>query len=205
MRIPIHVKRRACELACVVVYKASPTKSFGDIEVLYKYEMGFNFIVFRGSDEGSDWKRNFSFWPKKVKGLGKFHRGYWTQIDRYHEKIYNLIPPSRRQEPLIVCGHSKGGAESQLFALKRFARKSNIACLMFASPKPIRKMYSHSYEGILRQSTTIYVNPHDGVTKMPPFWKYIGKEVHRKLRLVGKFEHPGINYLDLFDEFTEEA
>lgn len=202
--IPIAIKKRACELACVLVYEPSASvQDFDGTEVLFHSESGYNFLVFRGSDEGSDWRKNFCFWTKKLPGTGKFHTGFFNTVDHYQHRIYNLVPKGERKKPLIVCGHSKGGAEAQVF----FALNPNkvAACLMFASPKPIKKLYNGALEHKLRQQSTIYVNPYDGVTRVPPFWKYIGKEVHRKLRLVGKSEHPGANYVDLFSEFTEDA
>lgn len=187
--------QHAAQLACIDVYRWTPDGEFGDIEVVVRVIQHTVFVVFRGSDEGSDWRRNFCFWPTKVKGLGKFHRGYWKQMDQYADDIYQLIPKQHRDKPIVVCGHSKGGAEAQLFFVKHISRVD--ACFTFGAPKPIRKMYHKLHEQTLRIKTTHYRNPYDLVIKMPPGWEHIGKEVIRKLRLAGESEHPGAVYLDL--------
>lgn len=198
--ISIEIKRRAAELACVEVYDRKPTKDFNGMEVLYHFENGVNYLVFRGSDERKDWFKNFCFWPTKVDGLGKFHRAYWKEIDKHAPDIYNLIPNANIGNPIVLCGHSRGAALAQLFFVVAYFHIT--ACLMFGSPKPVKRMYSPSIERLLRNRTTIYINPHDGITWLPLGWRYIGKEVKRRLRLVGVSEHKGANYLDLFDEFT---
>lgn len=202
MMIDHALEKQLCQMACVDIYSAS-TVEFGSMNVLYSEWNGYNVLNWQGSASGKDWKRNLCFWPKKVKGLGKFHGGYWKEMEEHHDLIMSLIPLSKQHLPLIVMGHSKGAAEAQLFFVKY---PDNVHhCFMWGSPKPIKKLYDKRIENIVRHRTTICVNPFDFITKLMFGWDYIGKEVVRKLRKPRATEHAGAVYVSLYDAFDNDS
>jgi pimeloyl-ACP methyl ester carboxylesterase len=196
---PVDIRKKAAEL-CAQSYHDSSIVEFGDMEVMYVPWNGINFLIWRGSDEGYDWLRNLRFFSRKVKAIGRFHRGYWNNIENYHADIFNLIPIDAMDDPIIVAGHSKGGAEAQLFLIRHLVRVDQ--CITFGSPKPIKKIYSDEVEETIRRKTTHYINPYDTVTKLPPRSDAIGKEVRKKIKQKGlfKIEHLMALYLRFFDD-----
>lgn len=122
-------------------YHDTPDFDVDGMQVCYYFSDNINFLIWPGSNELGDWLfRNFYFFAKKEKGFGKFHRGYWNGIKDHHSAIYQLIPEENRELPLVVGGHSAGGAWSQLFLLKHLSRVD--MCITFGSPKPIKKHHN---------------------------------------------------------------
>jgi pimeloyl-ACP methyl ester carboxylesterase len=189
----IAVRRRARKLCSQVYHNARKHHSFGNIEVAFVREKGVNYLVFRGSDEFSDWWTNICFFSKKVRGIGKFHRGFLNNIRAHRDEILAIIPEKYKDQQIIICGHSKGGAEAQLFAL--FCRDIAGAVITFGAPKPIKRIYDAEIEEWLREITTHYIITFDNVTKLPPFWMAIGKEVRKRVHKLGS-EH----FIDVYGE-----
>lgn len=189
--------RRECHRLCAISYRDDvEIHEFGDIEVycLVRNDLHTCFLAFRGSDERSDWFRNFHFWPVRDR-LGVFHRGYYRSIQRHRHAIAGLIPAGYK---LVCTGHSKGGAEAVLFGLFNSANLP-VAVVTFGAPKPIKKLKNNILEKWLRNATTHYVNPLDSVTKVPFGWVRIGKDVIKRVRKKGS-EHPLSVYAEFFKE-----
>jgi hypothetical protein len=191
-------ERKYCWELCAQSYDDDKFTSLGNMEVFYRFVDNTNYLCWRGSDEGSDWRTNLYFFSKKVKGIGKFHRGFLKNIRKHGDEILKLIPPKRLKYPVVVLGHSKGGAEAQTFLVLY----SEIVdrCVTFGAPKPIRKLFDRDFEEVIREKTTHYINPYDAVTKQPPFWKWIGKEVIKSIRKRGS-EHP----ISVYGEFFKDV
>ena len=126
-------------------YHDTPDFDVDGMQVCYYFSDNINFLIWPGSNELDDWLfRNFYFFAKKEKGFGKFHRGYWNGIKKHHLQIYRLIPRENHELPIVVGGHSAGGAWSQLFLLKHINQIDK--CITFGSPKPIKKLNNEFYE-----------------------------------------------------------
>ena len=187
--------REYCHKLSTVAYRDDvEIHSFGGIDIYREYhdDTDTTFLAFAGSNETFDWFRGFHFFPKRT-AFGKAHRGYYNKIKAHRLSIMALVKPESR---LVLTGHSKGGAEAQLFAA--MMPHLNIAAVVtFGAPKPIKKLFSPLHEQQLRDRTTNYVNPNDGFTRVPLGWDRIGKDVVKSFTVYGS-EHPLACYAEFF-------
>ena len=78
-------------------------------------------IVFRGT-EASHWKMRDIFsnltwpWPTVWQGAGRVHSGYRRHLSMIGHEALEMAEDVASETPLVVTGHSLGGAISTLFA-----------------------------------------------------------------------------------------
>ena len=72
-------------------------------------------LIFRGTDELSDWFSNIWSLPTHIDGLGWVHRGFWEGVERIWPLIWGSVA-AVAGKGLTIIGHSKGGAEAALVA-----------------------------------------------------------------------------------------
>jgi|688.fasta_scaffold01941_8 hypothetical protein len=72
-------------------------------------------VTFRGTESTADWLSNLQVQLKTVPGLGKVHAGFWGQFTALQAQLETLLE-ARRNVPLVVSGHSLGGAIAVLAA-----------------------------------------------------------------------------------------
>lgn len=186
----LEVRQRCAEL-CELSYIGKPNIEASDMEVFFVDDPDYFYVIFRGSDEGADWKTNFCFWPIQHMGA-KYHRGYFNKMRKHLRNIVGYLPDDK---PIIITGHSKGGAEAVLFGSLSGVAPDQI--VTFGSPRAI-KYADKSLEAFLKPRLTNYKNTFDFITKLPFGWTDYGKQVVKSVRIKGASEHPISVYLKEF-------
>lgn len=106
--------QRLCAL-CADAYAQPPSLAAGDAYVVLAETEGTIIAAFRGSASIEDWWADFRA-GAHIAGdhpeLGACHAGFLADV----VAIAPLIVAAVGSCPLAVTGHSKGGAEAQLFA-----------------------------------------------------------------------------------------
>lgn len=118
----------------------------------------FGILVFRGSDELTDWVYNLDIFMTNWYSGGKVYRGFKTAFDNIWPEIEKIMTDLNL--PFFYTGHSLGAGLSILASSK----KSPIAAYIYGSPKIGDSEFIRSL-----QDKAIYsiVNENDIVTKLP--------------------------------------
>ena len=93
-------------------------------------------FAFRGTKEPVDWLTNLN--AKMVQfteGVGKIHAGFYKAFSSAQSIVEGVVRGMNPDKPIIICGHSLGGALANLVAA--YLRKKNHSKIMlytFGSP-----------------------------------------------------------------------
>ena len=130
-------------------------------------------VSFRGTESTADWLSNLNVQDRAVAGLGRVHAGFWGQFSALREQLEELLQP-RRNLPILVTGHSLGGAIAVL------------AAATWAAERPLRVVYTFGQPAVAQPgaATTIgtllagrhhrLVNDADIVPRVPPGYRHSG-------------------------------
>ena len=153
-------------------------------------------IAFRGSERDlDDWDNNIDtgLVPGPFRQGERIHRGFSTGlktvIDELEERVKKLGKPGA---PLMLTGHSLGGALATLLAAKLYASgRAPHSVYTFGSPRVGCRTFRNIYEDRDDERTFRVVNRHDIVARIPP----------RLLR----YRHVGLlRYLDADGELHDD-
>jgi hypothetical protein len=134
-------------------------------------------VAFRGTESTADWLSNLKVQPRTVPGLGKVHAGFWGQFTALQPQLEKLLQP-RRNLPLLVSGHSLGGAIAVL------------AAATWATDRQVRALYTYGQPAVALEgaATAIgtalagcyhrLVNDADIVPRVPPGYRHSGHLLH---------------------------
>ncbi|MFM7733310.1 MAG: lipase family protein, partial [Cyanobium sp.] len=134
-------------------------------------------VTFRGTESTADWLSNLQVQLKTVPGLGKVHAGFWGQFTALQPQLETLLQ-ARRNVPIVVSGHSLGGAIAVL------------AAATWAASRPVRALYTYGQPAVAqagaatRIGTTLagrhhrLVNDADIVPRVPPGYTHSGHLLH---------------------------
>jgi len=135
-------------------------------------------VCFRGTESITDWLSNLKVTPKVVNGLGsQVHAGFWDQFEALRARLESLMAP-HRQLPLLVTGHSLGGAIAAL------------AAATWAPSRPLKALYTYGQPAVARGSALDHladalagryhrlVNDSDIVPRVPPGYRHAGHLLH---------------------------
>ncbi|MFN5160742.1 MAG: lipase family protein [Cyanobacteriota bacterium] len=131
-------------------------------------------VCFRGTESTADWLSNLNVLSKHVDALdGPVHAGFWDQFESLRPKLESLME-TRRQLPLLVTGHSLGGAIAAL------------AAATWAPSRTLRALYTYGQPAVARGSALDHladavagryhrlVNDADIVPRVPPGSRHAG-------------------------------
>ena len=191
----IQVRKESAVLT-ELAYKLEPDFDSHGVQVVFFEREEYFYIVFVGSNEAKDWLTNFRFWSKR-RGGSQYHGGYLKTLAPNVSDILRLIGEKNiGRLPLIVCGHSAGGAWATQFSCISGISPKQI--VTFGAPRSIKKA-NHEVQKFLNARLTNYKNAYDFVTKLPFGWRDYGKQVVRWVRYLGS-EHPMSVYITEFFE-----
>ena len=178
--------RKESAILTELAYGIEPDFDKDGIQVAFFERSRLLYVVFCGSNEARDWLTNFRFWSKRHNG-SKYHGGYLKTLKPNIAAISRLISDKNIERlPIVVCGHSAGGAWATLFSCVSGIAPKQI--VTFGAPRSIKKA-SHEVQKFLNARLTNYKNANDMVTKLPWGWRDYGKQVVRWVRRFGS-EHP---------------
>ena len=160
-------------------------------------------LAFRGTEKGclKDIKSDLKATKTRCQTNGGIHSGFSNAFEKVGTAIQNDLNREEFQKlPLLVSGHSLGGALATV-AAKRLKHHGGIAaCYTFGSPRVGDEEWSYGIK------TPIYrvVNALDCVTMLPPgdivvktlkgtahFIPFVGKFIQRLLAKVEGYLHVG--------------
>jgi triacylglycerol lipase len=133
-------------------------------------------VVFRGTEPNqvedwlSDLKLRRRIWPAGVPdfGAGRVHRGFADAGDLIHRRVLQALDPGR---PVLVSGHSLGGAIATYFAarllLEHPDRYPLAGGLTVGCPRVGNEAFADWFAGRVGDSWVRAVHNNDVVTRVP--------------------------------------
>lgn len=143
----------------------------GGVEAALIGAPNFDVLVFRGTDELTNWLQDLKFdfdrWPN---GKGRVHAGFLAALELVWRDIDNALRNVRG--PLFITGHSLGAALATLAGARRACR----AVYAFGSPLVGDATFVAHYPKNVPVHRVI--NDNDAVATVPPVWfgfKHVGE------------------------------
>ncbi|MEN6533046.1 MAG: lipase family protein [Bryobacteraceae bacterium] len=133
-------------------------------------------LSLRGSANTPDWLTDLrAGWTETP--CGRVHIGFWCSVDSIFHQVVEVVKPEP-QQPIIIDGHSKGGGESVILAL-RLARMGFpiMAVHTFGGPRVADAAWKAAYNAqscnlddlTLGDVTYRWVHEEDIVPRIPPW------------------------------------
>ena len=126
-------------------------------------------MVFRGSDELSDWLDNINvFYTEEVSG--KFHRGFWDSVEDVWKPLNDKFQDLQKQKkrPLFITGHSLGGAMATIAAVRLIHEDRPFTSVYtFGQPRALEKETAKIFNMKCKSRFFRFHNNNDIVTRVP--------------------------------------
>lgn len=183
-------------------------------------------VAFRGTDDLDSALIDLKSWQVDSETMGDVHAGFKQYIDNIDDGIVQWLESYsvlEQKMPVVITGHSLGGAAASIFAARLYALGyKNISLFTFGSPRVGDKKWATQFKDIPAYR---FVNNNDIVTRIPfagwyqhigelfyigydgkitnastssqRFWDRIKSRVKalQKFQLFdGTYDHPGIYY-----------
>lgn len=156
-------------------------------------------VAFAGTNEWNDWYINAAVGKREFLDLGMAHAGFVAEVTTVARQI-----AVSNSLPVLITGHSKGGAEAVLeAALRRYHRNRVDACYTFGSPRVFSPLAAFRYDRTTDYPTFRVTVNNDPVPRMPTRrmdYKHVG-EHHYFNRRCQRVAFPGWWYV-LFDRIA---
>lgn len=127
-------------------------------------------LTFRGTQEPVDWLTNLNSEMVPFReGIGIVHAGFYKAFLSVKEIVDHVVHGRKLDKPIIICGHSLGGAISNLVAA--YLRKlghSNIMMYTFGSPLVGDSDFAYHFTKVQPISAFRFVHNQDLVPMVPP-------------------------------------
>lgn len=157
-------------------------------------------IIFRGSDQFSDWFYNFFLLKKHINNNIRVHSGFNKLLckNNLYSDIINEINQLKNKYTtykINIVGHSLGGALATLFAYYLSCYiTSNIYIFTFASPRVGNKYWAHTFNNKENLIHYRFVNQKDIITAVPYIsyyhcGHYININNNRNINFINKLEY----------------
>lgn len=152
------------------------TGSLGELEYLLLHEADADYLIFRGTESWPDdtgflaatrnvWDmvRNLRIWPWPVKIEGIEYRGHAGFIRGARRVAREIRPSLRREMPLVVAGHSLGGAVALVAGLLLGRDQKMVEIVTLGCPRVFWSLVQLPLDTTL----TMYRHGRDLVTYVP--------------------------------------
>jgi hypothetical protein len=162
------------------------TSVFSDVCAFVVSSADYNLLVFRGTKLPQDWMEDIYCTPVRFDwvftagpAIGEIHAGFaHTLADGLNDIISALADPARDQtKPLLVTGHSLGGALAALVGACFTVLGSSVPTVStiytFGQPRIGLHDFCNTYSRILSDKLVRFVNKQDLVPRVPfRGWEY---------------------------------
>ena len=173
------------------------------------------YLCFQGSQERSDWRRNFNKEMLDLDDHSKVHEGFFEHFHKFREEVSEKIDKLLKHDfdKIIVCGHSLGGALAtlccyELMYKKYHDYKDRCLCVTLGSPRVGNYYFSFMFNSEFDCFRLVYGS--DIVCRLPKFtcwsWYYhVGHKIQLgESSLIGSFkDHLSKNYRDAFKKYLK--
>ncbi len=133
---------------CAEAYTNKPTWQVDNAAALSVAFADCTVVAFRGTQltDPEDIFRDLDAWPVFVPKLGVLHRGFW-------QGAHSLLPFMPAHGPLVITGHSLGGAMAidtvAYMVAHELWRKDEVQLVTFGAPRAggggLRKVLKHCF------------------------------------------------------------
>ena len=126
-------------------------------------------MVFRGTDEPSDWLDNINAFSTKEL-FGEFHRGFWNSVEDVWQPINKKFRDlqNEKKRPLFITGHSLGGAMATIAAAKFIHEdKPFTSAYTFGQPRALSRETAQIFNMECKSRFFRFHNNNDIVTRIP--------------------------------------
>lgn len=128
-------------------------------------DAGFVHVAFRGTDEFRDWLANLRALPPWLYGGAWVHRGFMVAHESIWSRVRTEIERRGGHKPLLITGHSLGGALAELSALFLRDYPAPVSLVCFGKPNVFLKPRAARFE-YLRDQISVVAGS-DGVARVP--------------------------------------
>ena len=155
-------------------------------------------LCFRGTEpsEFSDIKADLNAIPDRAQTQGFVHNGFQTEVDKIWDDIKSHMKEENHYDKnIFVCGHSLGGAMSQI-ASARICQEADVRALYtFGSPR----VGTRKFIKTIKCNHYRYVNNNDIVPKVP--FAIMGYKHHGELQYINFYGN--IRKMSWFQRFKD--
>ncbi len=168
-----------CVRAAAAAYQsATVSDEVTDTQVLITETENYTIVAFRGSSSYRDWISDGQCWRADYFGA-EVHFGFLNALEGVRLKLMDRL--SRAKTPLLITGHSLGGALAMLFAdwLNRNGHLFS-AVYTFGQPRIGNGTFARVYNAGLRQISFRFVHEEDIVPRIPGVllgYRHAGQEI----------------------------
>lgn len=236
--------KKLCQV-CIDTYKGEHGRVKNVLKNVTKIDTGrveadigilddkYTVVAFRGSDGFEDWRSNLDFkkilfYPEYDNKI-KVHRGFceqWGEIQPrlvhslFYDYYFLLCERHGLLNPLLITGHSLGGALATLCSLcwssPHIKSFNPSGCVTFGSPRVGNKAFVKHYNSRMKEQNIFslrIVNGEDSICKVPTSWMgfrhvsskvKIGRPLAKRLGFETILAWPFIKIFgNIFDHYPE--
>jgi Lipase (class 3) len=157
---------------------------FKDVCAFVASSANYNLLVFRGTKVPQDWLEDLYCTPARfdwifesAPAIGEIHAGFGHTLADGLDRIISGLAPRDQTKPLLVTGHSLGGALAALvgacFAVMGAGIRPVSAIYTFGQPRIGLHNFCDTYGRLLGRKLVRFVNKQDLVPRVPfTSWDY---------------------------------
>lgn len=148
----------------------------GSVEAFITFSNpNYTVITFRGTQGLKDAVVDLKALSRDTPS-GEVHSGFFSAVERISGPLKRALEKNHKVgKHIYITGHSKGGAEAQLFA-SHIARLNEVTVYTFGAPRVSDGEYKKAYSDWVERCYAI-INDSDPVPRVPKWFKRLGKEI----------------------------
>jgi V8-like Glu-specific endopeptidase len=130
-------------------------------------------VSFRGTESTADWLSNLNVTTRTIRGIGPVHAGFLGQFQALQPEMERLLG-ARPELPLLITGHSLGGAIAVVAAATWASRRAIQGLYTYGQPAVGQGKAAASIGSALSGRYHRLVNHNDIVPRVPPGFQHAG-------------------------------